>query len=157
LIPYQKFLIQLIEEFEEITFEHLTRDKNQFADILATLASMIQLDCRVHVQPIQIKARQSPVYCAVTEEPSSEPPWFFDIMNYIKDRTYPTGISDNDKKTLKHLAMGFFLISEVLYKRSHDDTLLRCVDADEARKIMMEVHKGICGTHSNGHTMAKKI
>jgi len=157
MIPYQKFLTQLIEEFEKIIFDHLNQDKNQFADVLVTLASMIQLDYGVHIQPIQIKACQSPVYCTATVEASSEPPWFSDIRNYIKDRTYPAGISDNHKKTMRRLAMGFFLNNKVLYKRSHDDTLLRCVDADEAQKIMVEVHEGICGTHANGHIIAKQI
>ena len=36
-------------------------------------------------------------------------------------------------------------------------TLLRCVDVAEARKIMIEVHEGICGTHANGHTLTRQI
>ncbi|KAK5802116.1 hypothetical protein PVK06_029698 [Gossypium arboreum] len=35
--------------------------------------------------------------------------------------------------------------------------LLRCVDDVEARKILEEVHEGICGTHVNGFNMARKI
>jgi len=118
---------------------------------------MIQLDYGLHIQPIQIKARQSPVYCAITNEASNESPWFVDIKNYIKDRTYPVGISDNDKKTIRRLAMGFFMSNDVLYKRSHEGTLLRCVDANEARKIMMKIQEEICSTHANGHTMAKQV
>ncbi|GKV39925.1 hypothetical protein SLEP1_g47619 [Rubroshorea leprosula] len=36
-------------------------------------------------------------------------------------------------------------------------TLLRCVDAIEAKRIMMEAQEGICGTHANGHMLARKI
>ena len=35
--------------------------------------------------------------------------------------------------------------------------LLRCVDQDEAERIMAELHEGTFGTHSRGHTTAKKI
>ncbi|KAA3471415.1 RNA-directed DNA polymerase [Gossypium australe] len=35
--------------------------------------------------------------------------------------------------------------------------LLRCVDAVEAKKILEKVHEGVCGTHSNGFTMARQI
>ena len=35
--------------------------------------------------------------------------------------------------------------------------LLRCVDRHEADIIIEEIHKGSFGTHSNGHSMAKKI
>ena len=41
--------------------------------------------------------------------------------------------------------------------RNHDSTLLCCVDKKEAKKIMEDMREGVFGTHSNGHTMAKKI
>ena len=37
LVPYQEFIKGLIEQFEEITFKHLPREKNYLADTLATL------------------------------------------------------------------------------------------------------------------------
>ena len=45
----------------------------------------------------------------------------------------------------------------VSYKRNHDCILLRYVDKVEAEQIMAELHDGTFGTHSSGHTMAKKI
>ena len=51
--------------------------------------------------------------------------------------------------------MGFFLDGDILYKKSKDQILLRCVDADKAKKIVHEIHKGVCGTHASGHVMAK--
>ena len=53
--------------------------------------------------------------------------------------------------------MGFLLDGEVLYKKGRDKMLLRCVDAIEARKILKEIHEGICGTHASGHMMARQI
>ena len=35
--------------------------------------------------------------------------------------------------------------------------LLRCVDAIEAKKILREIHKGVCGTHVSGRTMSRQI
>ncbi|KAG8491163.1 hypothetical protein CXB51_014306 [Gossypium anomalum] len=46
---------------------------------------------------------------------------------------------------------------DVLYKRRKDQVLLRCVDAVEAKLILEEVHEGVCGTHTNGFTMARQI
>ncbi|XP_057996482.1 uncharacterized protein LOC110636279 [Hevea brasiliensis] len=43
LILYQKYLLELIKEFEEISFTHLSHDKNQFTDALATLTVMTQM------------------------------------------------------------------------------------------------------------------
>ena len=53
--------------------------------------------------------------------------------------------------------MRFFLDGEVLYKKSKDQILLRCVDAKEAKKIVHETHENVCGTHTNGHVMARQI
>ena len=53
--------------------------------------------------------------------------------------------------------MGFFLDWEVLCKKSKDQILLRCIDAKVAKKIVHEIHKGVCGTHASGHVMARQI
>ena len=34
---------------------------------------------------------------------------------------------------------------------------LRCVDKNEAHKLIEAVHEGVCGVHMNGTVLAKKI
>jgi len=53
--------------------------------------------------------------------------------------------------------MNFYLDGEILYKKSFDGTLLRCLDEVEAKNALREVHERICSTHANGHVMARKI
>ena len=53
--------------------------------------------------------------------------------------------------------MGFFLDGEVLYKKRKDQILLRCVNANEAKKIIIEIHESVYGTHASGHVMARQI
>ncbi|XP_040973999.1 uncharacterized protein [Gossypium hirsutum] len=65
--------------------------------------------------------------------------------------------TENDKRTLRRLASDYFIDGEILYKRRKDQVLLRCVDANEAKKILEEVHEGVCKTHANGFTMARQI
>ena len=61
------------------------------------------------------------------------------------------------KSFLRRLSSKFFLNGEVVYRRTSDLGLLRCVDEDEAEYLMKEVHSGVCGSHMNGHLLAKKI
>ena len=70
---------------------------------------------------------------------------------------YPQRASDNDKRTLWRLAVGFFLSEGILYKQNHDMVLLRCVDAKEVEQMLVELPEGSFGTHANGHAMARKI
>ncbi|XP_040940645.1 uncharacterized protein [Gossypium hirsutum] len=74
-----------------------------------------------------------------------------------ESREYPVQATENDKRTLRRLANDYVLDGEVLYKRRKDQVLLRCVDAVEAKKILEEVHEGVCRTHANGFTMAWQI
>jgi hypothetical protein len=53
------------------------------------------------------------------------------------------------------MAMEYYIDGEILYKRSFDGTLLRCLGGLEANKALQEVHGGICATHTNGHMMAR--
>ena len=53
--------------------------------------------------------------------------------------------------------MQYILCGGQLYKRSYDGVQLQCLKKDEAKRIMDEVHQGICGPHMNGKMLAKKI
>ena len=103
---------------------------------------------------VKLEVRQSQAhYACVQREPDGNP-WYHDILRY-KGQQYPESANDNDKRILKRLAMGFFLDGYVLYKKSKDQILLRCVDANEAKKIVHEIYEGVCGTHASGHVMAR--
>ena len=147
----------MAESFDEIKFTHLERDKNQFADALATLASMATIGGGAKIQPIGIEIRNSPAHCGSIEEEENVNPWYTDIKRFIQYQEYPLGASKIDKKTLRRMAMEYYIDEEILYKMSFDGTLLRCLSDLEANKALQEVHEGICATHANGHMMAKQM
>ena len=126
------------------------------ADALATLASMFQLTPHGDLPYIEFWCRGKPAHCCLIEEEQDGKPWFFDIKRYVENKEYPPEASDNDKRTLRRLATGF-LNRSMMYKRNHDMVLLRCIDAKEAERMIVEVHKGSFRTHANGHAMARKI
>ncbi|XP_070022511.1 uncharacterized protein [Nicotiana sylvestris] len=70
-------------------------------------------------------------------------PWYHDIKRFLKTREYPEHAKGDQKRTVRRLANGFFLNGEILYKRTPDLNLLRCIGATEAERIMSEVHSGI--------------
>jgi ribonuclease HI len=76
---YQNYLLRSANEFEEIKFTHISRDKNQFVDALATLASMTQVDIRSKIQPIDIEVRSFQAHCCLIEESPDGKPWYNDI------------------------------------------------------------------------------
>jgi len=56
-----------------------------------------------------------------------------------------------DKKTLERLEINYFIDGEILCKRGFYGTLLRCLDEKETKKVVDEIHEGVCATHANKH------
>ncbi|XP_052876220.1 uncharacterized protein LOC128282042 [Gossypium arboreum] len=52
LIDYRKLVLELIKEFNDITFCYLPRDEKQMTDTLATLTSIIKMNKQEDVKPV---------------------------------------------------------------------------------------------------------
>jgi len=83
--------------------------------------------------------------------------WYIDVIKYLEAGEYLEKATSIQKKTIRRMENNFFLNGEVLYKKTPDLALLRCVDAAEAIKLLEEMHTGVCGTYMNGFTLPKKI
>ena len=149
--------MKLIPYFEEITFEHISREENNLADALETLSSMFKVKWANEASSITIRRLDEPAFFFESNLESDDKHWFHDIKRYLEMQEYSKEASVTDKKFLRRFSAKFFLSGGVLYRRHHDGLLLRCVDKKEAARIIEEIHEGDFGTHSNGHTMAKKI
>jgi hypothetical protein len=66
---------------------------------------------------------------------------------YLKD---PSRGAD---RNIRRLAFKYVLIDDDLYRRTAKVLLLKCLDADQARVAMGEVHEGIYGTHQSASKM----
>ena len=84
-------------------------------------------------------------------------PWCHDINAYINDGEYPPRTIDSEKKFIRRTACQYFLSKEVLYKRNHNTTLLRCIDAPEVNHLMKEMHEGLLRAHANRPLLARKV
>lgn len=97
----------------------MSRTKNQFADALATLASMISIPEGMDIRPpIEIEVREDPAYCLAIEEREPDgKPWFHDIKTYLEDRTFPPDATATDRRTIQRLAAQFFVSAGTLSKK----------------------------------------
>ncbi|XP_070008532.1 uncharacterized protein [Nicotiana sylvestris] len=157
LIPYNQHVEDLSKWFKSVEFRYIPHFHNELADALATLASMLPYPGNVHIVLLEIQIRERHGYCNTVEVEPNVQPWYHDIKRFLKMKEYPEQANGDQKRTIKRLANGFFLSRKVLYKRTPDLSLLRCVDAEEAGRNMHEVHIGVCAPHINGYVLAKKI
>ena len=45
------------------------------------------------------------------------------------------------------------LLEDDLYYRTIDGVLLKCIDKEEAKVLMGEIHEGVCGSHQSAYKM----
>ena len=159
LKPYHAYLDLLVARYDELRYIHLSRAKNQFANALATLASIIEIHVGVTMQPLLIETRSAPVYyCLIGDiENRDKFPWYHDIQQFLLYGTYPELAMAKDKRALRQLATKFVVYGDALYRRSPDVMLLLCVDCAFADRVIREVHAGVCGPHMGGHMLTRKI
>jgi hypothetical protein len=76
-----------------------------------------------------------------------EEDWRKPIADYLWDP------SQKVDKGIWHIAFKFTLINDELYLRTVEDLLLKCLDHDQAKIAMGEVHEGICGMQQSAPKM----
>nr|XP_004250667.1 uncharacterized protein LOC101267192 [Solanum lycopersicum] len=156
ILPYVQMVRKLCKRFRKTEFRHTPRIQNEFADALATISSMIQHPEKSYIDPLEIGLKEQPAHCLHVEKESDGNPWYINVKRYLEAGEYPEKATSSQKKTIQRMTNNFFLNGEILYWRTPDLGLLRCVDAVEATKLLEEVHAGVCGTHMNGFILAKK-
>ena len=111
-------------------------------------------------RPIVVEQKEELAYCLSIEEDEEknrEGEWYSDILQYLKDGTYPKSADKNDQLTIRRLSTNYIICGERLYKRSYDGIHLLCVTAKEAQEIIEEVHESSYGPHMNAHMLSRKI
>ncbi|XP_027772353.1 uncharacterized protein LOC114076852 [Solanum pennellii] len=157
ILPYVQLVRRLCKRFKKTEFRHTPRIQNEFADALATISSMIQHPEKSYIDPLEIGLKEQPAHCLHVEKESDGNRWYIDVKRYLEAGKYPEKSKGSQKKTIQRMTNNFFLNGEILYRMTLDLGLLRCVDVVEDTKLLEEVHAGVCGTHMNGYTLAKKI
>ena len=62
LKPYQRYLEELTKTFDKIEYTIIPRAQNQFANALATLASMVEIPEGVWTRPLEIEQKYQIVH-----------------------------------------------------------------------------------------------
>ena len=81
--------------------------------------------------------------------------WTDPILSFLRDGRLPPN-PEEAKKIQKRVAR-FTVLNDELYKRGFSQPYLRCIEEDEARYVLKEVHEGICGDHMGQKSLMRKI
>ncbi|XP_065050213.1 uncharacterized protein LOC135680155 [Musa acuminata AAA Group] len=151
MVKYLAQVKNLTTKFLHFTLSNVPRGENERADTLAKLASKPAPEVRPEVDELPARA----IEVAATASGSTPTTWVQELLRFKRDGTLPP-----DKATAWRLRRTHAWYTEEggrLYKRSFSYPLLRCLEPDEARTVLAEVHEGIYGEHIGGRTLAHKV
>jgi len=128
LITYYEKSKQLLGEFKDFRLVHVPRLHNEEDNRLAQHASGYQ-----------------PLLNMLSATSADD--WRKEIIDYLKDP------SRRVERHVRFQATKYVLLGEELYYRTVDGVVLKCLGDDEAKSLMGEIHKGVCGAHQSAFKM----
>ena len=77
------------------------------------------------------------------------------IISFLQDGPLPQ--DDEEAKKIKKRASKFTILNDTLYMRGFSMPYLKCVDEDETKYILEEIHEGVCGDHAGPRSLVNKV
>ena len=134
-------------------FVQVPRNQNALADEISKLASSEEGGLSNNL------AMEIQKHPSIKEVPTltiqSTNSWMTLIISFLLDRHLP---QDTDEaRKIKKRAARFTILNDTLYKRGFSMPYLKCVDEDEAKYILEEIHEGVCGDHAGLRSLVSKV
>ncbi|XP_072076708.1 uncharacterized protein [Arachis hypogaea] len=150
LQKYLEKVKEMTSQFQEVTIQHVPRERNTRADHLSKLAST--KPGAGNRSLIQGMVKEPTIALHLTE---SSPSWLDPIINFLEFGKLP----DDEKaaKTLRREAARYAIIQGQLFRKGLSQPLLKCLHPDQTDYVLREVHEGCCGHHIGGKALARKL
>jgi hypothetical protein len=88
--------------------------------------------------------------------PVSEHPWYKDLVYYLQNQICPNNLDTHQRRRFCLEYARYFIIGDFLFRIFIDGVLLRCVNNEDAHKLLQETHGSSNSiTHVGGHFFAK--
>ncbi|XP_004306016.1 PREDICTED: uncharacterized protein LOC101304797 [Fragaria vesca subsp. vesca] len=156
--PYLRKAFEVLDRFDDVYIEHIPREFNFAANELAQVASGLSLRDGVRERLPKVERRTLPSFIArgqfqaATPEVAALDPidedWRLPFIAYLQN---PNDAAHS--RQIRFLALNFVLRNGELRRRGKDGNDFRCVYGNEAKRVMREVHCGVCGSHQAGPKM----
>ena len=77
------------------------------------------------------------------------------ILSFLQDGHLPQDIKKARK--VRKRATRFMILNETLYKKCFSMPYLKCVDEEEVKYILEEIHERVCGDHTGLRSLVSKV
>jgi hypothetical protein len=95
----------------------------------------------------QSASRYRQIYEILNNGAADDADWRKEVVEYLRKPSHMVS------RRLRYKATKFVLLDNQLYYRTVDGVLLKCLNQEDAKVLMGEVHEGFCGAHQLAHKM----
>ncbi|KAG9453486.1 hypothetical protein H6P81_006390 [Aristolochia fimbriata] len=155
LEPLCRYAGELLAQIPEASLHHVPRSENGLADALAGIAaSLIPICERWVILPPAEEDREEEETEEIEESllisasQNQTKDWREAITNFLQQGTLPVDL--REQVQIRRAAPKYIFIHDILYRRSYEGLLLRCLSKEEGSQVLKETHSGICGAHQAG-------
>ncbi|VFQ71916.1 unnamed protein product [Cuscuta campestris] len=149
---YRDLSLEMLGKFE-FMLEHIPRAQNAEADVLSKLSaeSPEYISKLATVEELVTPSLSNSEVIWVSADP---PEWLDRLAKYIEDGEAPE--DPQEARLLRMRGPTYKVQDGVLYKRSYNGVLLRCLRAAEAKALMEEIHEGVCAAHQGPYSISRR-
>ncbi|KAK1648041.1 hypothetical protein QYE76_065846 [Lolium multiflorum] len=83
------------------------------------------------------------------------PSWVEPIKEFLINGTL--SIDENESRRIQRRSKAYTIINGEVYKRSVTGVLQRCVEPEEGKEMLEEIHRGECGHHASSRALVAKV
>ncbi|XP_075658989.1 uncharacterized protein LOC142628836 [Castanea sativa] len=150
---YLRLTKHLTLEFDRVEFAQIPRSQNMIADEIVKLASskegLTSMDFEMEVQ------KHPSIEEVFTFAIQSTNNWMTPIISFLQDGHLPQDVEEA-RKVRKRVAR-FIILNDTLYKTGFSMPYLKCVNEEEAKYILEEIHEGVCRDHASPMSLVSKV
>ena len=92
--------------------------------------------------------------CPLFTAPES---WYRDLVHYLQEGYFPEHWNPKQRRALCLKSALYQIIDGVLFRKNYNGVFLKCLEHDDANKVVVELHDGPAGGHFSRDTTAHKI
>src|SRR5438105_2759016 len=158
---YYQEVRKLEGAFDGLELTHMLRNDINEADELAKMGSKrTPVPTGVFVQQLY-----QPTISEEATEPANKPikaevftinpDWTTPYLNYLLHDKLPDDRAEAERiarRSRRYVVVG----GEELYRRGTSGILMRCISKEDGRKLLKEIHSGICENHTASRTLVDK-
>ncbi|XP_078158896.1 uncharacterized protein LOC144554452 [Carex rostrata] len=141
-------------QFDEIKIQHVLRTQNNQVDALSKLGAARNLDKDrpVIVMDIPTSSITNSGHEILVAEIRET--WMTPMLSFLTSGTLPE--DPLAARRMKKIAPLYSIFNNYLYKRGYVRPWLKCIPEDDAKRILLDIHEGFCGSHQGAKTLAKR-